>query len=105
MLFCHAYARHGGGHLCDPLLPDRAGQPHQHVAPGKKTLRFVPVTVLPAIIAIQILSVDSHMEFDLRNPKVIAAVICTLVSLRFGLIWVVISGVVSLILLNQFVFV
>ncbi|AIJ07395.1 MULTISPECIES: AzlD domain-containing protein [Edwardsiella] len=71
----------------------------------KKTLRFVPVTVLPAIIAIQILSVDSHMEFDLRNPKVIAAVICTLVSLRFGLIWVVISGVVSLILLNQFVFV
>ena len=29
-----------------------------------KTLRFVPVTVLPAIITIQILSVNSSMEFD-----------------------------------------
>ena len=38
-----------------------------------KTLRFVPVTVLPAIITIQILSVNSSMEFDLKNPKVIAA--------------------------------
>ncbi|MBC6556662.1 AzlD domain-containing protein [Citrobacter braakii] len=66
----------------------------------KKTLRFVPVTVLPAIIAIQILDVNSHMEFDLHNPKVIAAVICTLISFRFGLIWVVISGVGSLALLN-----
>ncbi len=31
-----------------------------------KTLRFVPVTVLPAIITIQILSVNSSMEFDLK---------------------------------------
>ncbi|HHB1427566.1 TPA: AzlD domain-containing protein [Serratia odorifera] len=68
----------------------------------KKTLRFVPVTVLPAIIAIQILNVNSNMEFDLHNPKVTAAIVCTLVSFRFGLIWVVISGVGSLILLNQF---
>ena len=68
----------------------------------KKTLRFVPVTVLPAIIAIQILDVHSHMEFDLHNPKVVAAIVCTLVSLRFGLIWVVLSGVGSLILLTHF---
>lgn len=68
----------------------------------KKTLRFVPVTVLPAIITVQILDVNSHMEFDLHNPKVIAAIICTLVSFRFGLVWVVISGVGSLILLNHF---
>jgi len=67
----------------------------------KKTLRFVPVTVLPAIIAVQILNVDASMEFSLRNPKVIAALICTLVSFRFGLIWVVISGVASLMLLNH----
>ena len=39
-----------------------------------KTLRFVPVTVLPAIITIQILSVNSSMEFDLKNPKVIASI-------------------------------
>lgn len=32
-----------------------------------KTLRFVPVTVLPAIITIQILSVNSSMEFDLKT--------------------------------------
>ncbi|QGH62051.1 AzlD domain-containing protein [Serratia proteamaculans] len=68
----------------------------------KKTLRFVPVTVLPAIITIQILDVNSHMEFDLHNPKVVAAVICTLISFRFGLIWVVASGVGSLVLLNYF---
>ena len=68
----------------------------------KKTLRFVPVTVLPAIITVQILDVNSHMEFDLHNPKVIAAIICTFISFRFGMVWVVISGVDSLILLNTF---
>lgn len=68
----------------------------------KKTLRFVPVTVLPAIITVQILHVDSRMEFDLHNPKVIAAIVCTLVSFRFGLIWVVLSGVGSLMLLTHF---
>ena len=41
-----------------------------------KTLRFVPVTVLPAIITIQILSVNSSMEFEqarqsLENVKAI----------------------------------
>jgi len=69
----------------------------------RKTLRFVPVTVLPAIITVQILDMNAHMQFDLHNPKVIAAIICTLVSFRFGLIWVVISGVGSLILLNHFI--
>ncbi|HDL6964614.1 TPA: AzlD domain-containing protein [Yersinia enterocolitica] len=68
----------------------------------RKTLRFVPVTVLPAIITVEILDINSHMEFDLHNPKVIAAIICTLISLRFGLIWVVISGIGSLFLLNNF---
>jgi branched-subunit amino acid transport protein len=68
----------------------------------RKTLRFVPVTVLPAIITVQILDINSHIEFDLHNPKVIAAIICTLISLRFGLVWVVISGVGSLVLLNNF---
>ncbi|EDK29795.1 MULTISPECIES: AzlD domain-containing protein [Vibrio] len=63
----------------------------------KKTLRFVPVTVLPAIIAVEILGAGPDMEFDLHNPKVLAAIVCTLVSLRFDLIWVVISGVASLI--------
>ncbi|MFP1721511.1 AzlD domain-containing protein [Lonsdalea quercina] len=68
----------------------------------KKTLRFVPATVLPAIITVQILEINSHMQFDLQNPKVIAAIICTLISFRFGLIWVVISGVGSLLLLSHF---
>ena len=41
-----------------------------------KTLRFVPVTVMPAIITIQILSVNSSMEFEqarqsLENVKAI----------------------------------
>lgn len=67
-----------------------------------KTLRFVPVTVLPAIIAIQILNVNSSMEFDLKNPKVIAAIVCTLASFRLGLVWVVVSGVGTLFLLNYF---
>ena len=39
-----------------------------------KTLRFVPVTVLPAIITIQILSVNSSMEFkDLADFAAINA--------------------------------
>ncbi|MPY24256.1 AzlD domain-containing protein [Shewanella psychropiezotolerans] len=68
----------------------------------KKTLRFVPVTVLPAIIAIEILGSGSDMEFNLHNPKVLAAIVCTLVSLRFNLIWVVMSGIVSLLLFKHF---
>ena len=64
----------------------------------KKTLRFVPVSVLPAIIAVEILGTAPHLAFSLNNPKVIAAIICTLVSLRFDLIWVVISGMASLVL-------
>lgn len=67
----------------------------------RKTLRFVPVTVLPAIIAIEILHVDSNMEFNLHNPKVIAAIVSTLVSLRFGLLWVVITGTGVLMFLNK----
>ncbi|XJP24231.1 AzlD domain-containing protein [Klebsiella pneumoniae] len=59
-------------------------------------------TVLLTIITIQILSVNSSMEFDLKNPKVIAAIICTLASFRLGLVWVVVSGVGSLVLLNYF---
>lgn len=67
----------------------------------KKTLRFVPVTVLPAIIAVEILGSGSDMEFNLHNPKVLAAIVCTLVSLRFNLIWVVVSGIVSLLLFQH----
>lgn len=64
----------------------------------KKTLRFVPVTVLPAIIALEILGTGSEIAFNLENPKVLAAIVCTLVSLRFDLVWVVVSGVASLLL-------
>ncbi|MBD1576493.1 MULTISPECIES: AzlD domain-containing protein [Vibrio] len=68
----------------------------------KKTLRFVPVTVLPAIIAVEILGTGAHLEFNLHNPKVWAAIVCTLVSLRFGLIWVVVSGLASLIFFEAY---
>ncbi|AGH81657.1 hypothetical protein PCNPT3_08595 [Psychromonas sp. CNPT3] len=68
----------------------------------KKTLRFVPVTVLPAIIAVSILGSGEHMEFNLHNPKVLAAIVCTLVSFKFDLIWVVISGIASLLFFQYF---
>ena len=68
----------------------------------KKTLRFVPVTVLPAIIAIEILGKGSNFAFNLENRKVLAAIVCTIISLRFGLIWVVIGGLVSLILFQTY---
>lgn len=68
----------------------------------RKTLRFVPITVLPAIITVQVLDINSHIEFDLHNSKVIAAIIYTLVSFRFGLIWTVVCVVGSLVLLNYF---
>lgn len=68
----------------------------------KKTLRFVPVTVLPAIIAVEILGKGSNFAFNLENPKVLAAIVCTMVSLRFGLIWVVISGLISLVIFQNY---
>ncbi|EAS66553.1 AzlD domain-containing protein [Photobacterium angustum] len=68
----------------------------------KKTLRFVPVTVLPAIIAVEILGKGSNFAFNLENPKVLAAIVCTIVSLRFGLIWVVISGLISLVIFQNY---
>lgn len=64
----------------------------------KKTLRFVPVTVLPAIIAIEVLGSSQQVTFNFHNPKVMAALICTAVALKFDLIWVVISGMASLLL-------
>ncbi len=67
----------------------------------KRTLRFVPVTVLPAIIAVEILGAGSNMMFSLENPKVLAAIVCTIVSLRFDLVWVVVSGMLSLILFQN----
>ena len=67
-----------------------------------KTLRFVPVTVLPGHHHHS----DPEREFQhgvrLKNPKVIAAIICTLASFRLGPVWVVVSGVGSLVLLNYF---
>ncbi len=49
---------------------------------------------------------DPEREFQhgvrLKNPKVIAAIICTLASFRLGPVWVVVSGVGSLVLLNYF---
>ncbi len=49
---------------------------------------------------------DPEREFQhgvrLKNPKVIAAIICTLASFRLGTVWVVVSGVGSLVLLNYF---
>ncbi|MEZ8093455.1 AzlD domain-containing protein [Photobacterium swingsii] len=67
----------------------------------KRTLRFVPVTVLPAIIAVEILGAGSNMVFSLENPRVLAAIVCTIVSLRFDLVWVVLSGMGSLLLFQS----
>ncbi|WP_283597526.1 AzlD domain-containing protein [Photobacterium phosphoreum] len=68
----------------------------------KKTLRFVPVTVLPAIIAVEILGKGFNFAFNLENPKLLAAIVCTIISFRFGLIWVVIGGLISLILFQTY---
>ncbi|SON52448.1 AzlD domain-containing protein [Vibrio tapetis] len=67
----------------------------------KRTLRFVPITVLPAIIAVEVLGTGTDLAFNLDNPKVLAAIVCTIVSLRFDLVWVVVSGMVSLIIFQN----
>lgn len=67
-----------------------------------KMLCFVLVIVLLVIIIIQILSVNFSMEFDLKNLKVIVVIICMFVSFCLGLVWVVVSGVGLLVLLNYF---
>ncbi len=64
----------------------------------KKTLRFVPVTVLPAIIVVEVLGVGEQMSFSLQNPRLLAALVATIVSFRYGLAWVVLSGIGSLLL-------
>jgi len=69
----------------------------------KQTLRFVPITVLPAIIAVEVLGAGSNMMFTLENPRVLAAIVCTIVSLRFDLVWVVLSGMLSLIIFQNIV--
>ena len=67
-----------------------------------KSLRFVPATAAAGHHH----HLDPEREFQhgvrLKNPKVIAAIICTLASFRLGLVWVVVSGVGSLVLLNYF---
>ncbi|USD67882.1 AzlD domain-containing protein [Vibrio sp. SCSIO 43136] len=67
----------------------------------KKTLRFVPITVLPAIIAVEVLGTAPEVAFHLHNPKLLAAIVATIISLRFDLVWVVISGVGSLLIFQN----
>ena len=94
-------AWHGRRDLSYSLLVHWPRRKIQMSSRVSKTLRFVPVTVLPAIITIQI---ERELQHGVRfeNPKVIAAIICTLASFRLGLVWVVVSGVGSLVLLNYF---
>lgn len=91
------------GDFSHPFLVYRPGRQVPDVRAGDQnaTLRAGHRSA-STIITIQILSVNSSMEFDLKNPKVIAAIICTLASFRLGLVWVVVSGVGSLVLLNYF---
>ena len=75
---------------------------HVELSEGFKSgLKFIPVTVLPAIIATSVFTF-SEGQFDIESsmPKVIASIICIITSRRFGLLPTVVMGMVSLTAMN-----
>lgn len=50
----------------------------------QRALRFVPVTVLPAMIAQELAVVDAAPDVSLHNPRLLAGVLAILVAWRTG---------------------
>jgi branched-subunit amino acid transport protein len=62
----------------------------------QRALRFVPIAVLSAIISPEILFSNNQFMFTLINPKLIAALIASLVAYKTkNITWTIFSGMVS----------
>ncbi|WP_199911706.1 AzlD domain-containing protein [Dongshaea marina] len=62
----------------------------------QKGLGFVPVAVLSALIVSSTFITQGQVTHTLLDPKILAFIVCVLVSLRFGLISTVVCGMGSL---------
>jgi branched-subunit amino acid transport protein len=70
--------------LGDRGIPDRL----------KRGLRFVPVAVLPALVANPVLRPDGVL--DPANPRTLAMMIAVLVALRTkSILWTIVSGLAA----------
>lgn len=67
----------------------------------KRMLRFVPVSVLTALIIPELLLVESSLTLSLENPRLLAGLLATLVAWRTrNVLLTIITGMMALILLS-----
>ena len=48
-----------------------------------KSLRYVPVTIFPALIAPLFFMTDGQMDIALTNPKIMSGVVALIIAVRF----------------------
>lgn len=70
----------------------------------ERALRFVPVAVLSAIFLPELLFLQGELAFSIRNPRLLAGLIATLVAWRTkNVVYTIVSGMLTLWVL-QFIF-
>ncbi|MCS6995205.1 MAG: AzlD domain-containing protein [Anaerolineales bacterium] len=68
----------------------------------QRALRFVPIAVLSAIIAPEVGYLDNRLFLSLQNPRLLAAIVATLVAYYTkNVVWTIVVGMVVFWLLGM----
>ena len=69
----------------------------------ERALRFVPVAVLSAIIAPELVLVGGTLDISLGNLRLIAGLIATIVAWQTkNIVWTILAGMSTLLILQHF---
>ena len=69
----------------------------------ERSLRFVPVAVLSAIIAPELVLVGGTLDISLGNLRLIAGLIATIVAWQTkNIVWTILAGMSTLLILQHF---
>ena len=69
----------------------------------ERALRFVPVAVLSAIIAPELVLPGGTLDISLGNERLLAGLVATLVAwYTKNIVWTILAGMGTLLLLQQF---
>ena len=69
----------------------------------ERALRFVPVAVLSAIIAPELVLVGGTLDISLGNLRLIAGLIATIVAWQTkNIVWTILAGMSTLLILQNF---
>mgnify|MGYP002640390512 FL=1 len=69
----------------------------------ERALRFVPVAVLSAIIAPELVLVGGTLDISLGNLRLLAGIVATLVAWQTkNIVWTIVAGMSMLLILQHF---